>query len=164
MKSYGPDQDLCIMPCFSISEDLKNDDELHEMNAVILIERCKLLSNKDVFIGLGFHSSPYTVENCFSELFFIAKEFLNKLREKLDIEHDEYCPKVVMNSLKSIVEIMEDEFNSYFLVFEKANNLLKTQTNLNHPDVSRNIQVIIKGMREIVNELKSLHPIDNFAA
>ncbi|GIY32300.1 c2H2-type domain-containing protein [Caerostris darwini] len=164
MKSYGPDQDLCIMPCFSISEDLKNDDELHEMNAFILIERCELLSDKDVCIGLGFHSSPYTVENCFSELFFIAKEFLNKLREKLDIEHDEYCPKVVMNSLKSIVETMDDEFNSYFLVFEKANNLLKTQTNLNHPDVSRNIQVIIKEMRDIVNELKSLHPIDNFAS
>ncbi|GIY96057.1 c2H2-type domain-containing protein [Caerostris extrusa] len=134
MKSYGPDKDLCVLPLSNItSEDLKNDDEQHEMIAFILVERYELTVKQDLCIGLGFQSSPYTFENCLSELSFIGKETVTGLREELDMEHNEYCPKEVKENLISMFKIMDEELNSLFSDLKKASEFQKTQFDPNRP-------------------------------
>ncbi|GIY96044.1 c2H2-type domain-containing protein [Caerostris extrusa] len=166
MKSYGSDHDLCILPNFNIiTNDLKDADVLHEMNSFIIIEKCDLIPNKqDMCIGLGFHSSPYTIENCVSELFYMWKETSASLKEELDMEHNEYCPKDVKVNLNSLFSMMNDKVSSYYLDLKKANNLRKTQTNSDHPDVIRNIHPIIKEILVIMKELELLHSNHNFSS
>ncbi|CAL1278921.1 unnamed protein product [Larinioides sclopetarius] len=162
MKSYGPDKDLVVSPFSKIPSDNLKCNEHHEMIAFILVQKMEHGFKKDLCVGVGFQSSPYTIENCINELSFTGKEIVTGLREELEMEHNEYCPKEVKESLISMFNLMNAELDSLFSGIKAASLHEKVAFNSSHSDFSRSSQATIKEMRGIINDLQLLRSIDQY--
>ncbi|GBN79854.1 hypothetical protein AVEN_126524-1 [Araneus ventricosus] len=163
MKSYGPDKDLVVSPFSKIPSDSLKCNEHHEMIAFILVQKMEHGFKKDLCVGVGFQSSPYTIENCINELSFTGKDIVTGLREELEMEHNEYCPKEVKESLISMFNLMNAELDSLFSGIKAASLHEKVAFNSSsHPDSSRSSQATIKEMRGIIKDLQLLRSIDQY--
>ncbi|GFV92377.1 c2H2-type domain-containing protein [Trichonephila clavipes] len=162
MKSYGTDKDLCVSPLSKVSSC--ESDEQHEMIAFILVQKYENGYKRDLCVGVGFQSTSFTVENCISELSFVGKEIVTGLREELDMEHNEYCPKEVKESLISMFNLMSSEFDSLFSGIKVASLQEKVSFDPGQSDGNKNSQATIKEMRGIIKDLQLLRSIDQYKA
>ncbi|GFQ97457.1 c2H2-type domain-containing protein [Trichonephila clavata] len=160
MKSYGTDKDLCVSPLAKVSSS--ESDEQHEMIAFILVQKYENGFKRDLCVGVGFQSTSFTVENCISELSFVGKEIVTGLREELDMEHNEYCPKEVKESLISMFNLMSSEFDSLFSGIKAASLQEKVSFDPGQSDGNKNSQATIKEMRSIIKDLQLLRSIDQY--
>ncbi|GFU30015.1 c2H2-type domain-containing protein [Nephila pilipes] len=163
MKSYGTDKDLCVSPLAKVSKSSESDEQ-HEMIAFILVQKYENGFKRDLCVGVGFQSSSYTVENCISELSFVGKEIVTGLREELDMEHNEYCPKEVKESLISMFNLMSSELDSLFSGIKAASLQEKVSFDPSGSGGSKNSQATIKEMRGIIKDLQLLRSIDQYKA
>ncbi|KAF8771650.1 PHD finger protein 20 like protein [Argiope bruennichi] len=164
MKSYGLDKDLVVSPFAKFPKDSFKCNEHHEMIAFILVQKLEHGFKKDLCVGVGFQSSPYTVESCINELAITGKNIVTGLRKELEMEHNEYCPKEVKESLISMFNLMGAEFDLLFSGIKGATLQEKLTSNSNYPESSRSSQATIKEMHGIIKDLQLLCSVDQHKA
>lgn len=154
MKSYGPDKDLCVSPFYSIGED--SSDE-HELIAFILVHKYENGQKTDLCIGVCFQSSPFTVGRCLSHISSVGKKVVSELKEQLEMEHNEYCPKDLKQNLLTKFSEMRAELDSLF----SGIRVVRQRENLDSKS-GKSSESSVKEMRGIIRDLHLLLEIEEY--
>ncbi|KAG8190079.1 hypothetical protein JTE90_023051 [Oedothorax gibbosus] len=155
LRSFGTDKDLVVSPhsINGIEEDSSMDE--HEMIGFFLVHRYENGRKNDLCIGVCFQSEPFTVGKCLSEMSSVGHKVVDGLKEQLEMEHNEYCPKDLKEHLLANFSEMRADLDSLF----SGIKALRVRENLDSKG-GKSAEASIHEMRGIIRDLKLLLEVD----